>query len=78
MKSALAAALALLAMVTVALWAAAAAMIPANGPLLLAGSENTRLEPRSPVRTLVEKSRLQLIVPPLPEQVSWLLVDCTV
>ncbi len=53
----------------------AAAMMPASGPTLLAGSENTRLEPQSPVRTLVVKSREQLIEPLAPElQASWLTV----
>src|SRR5262245_33598957 len=77
-KSALAAAAAVVPIVTVAPWAAAASMIPFIGPAPLAGSEKTRLEPRSPVRMLVAKSRVQLSAPPVPvEHASWLLVLCT-
>ena len=53
-------------------------MIPARGPTLLEGSEKTRLDPQSPVRTLLVKSSMQLIFPPDPVvHGSWLLVLCS-
>ena len=72
MKSAPAAALALVYELTIVPgWAAAAATMPSYGPLLLAGSEKTRLEPQSPVRTLTPKLRLQLLPPQSGQTVFW-------